>query len=76
MNSIYDDAVLQQAMRNFGAAERISSSEEMKLVCRGLADLAFAMNELKKRVHFIEEKVGVSPLRGFENLLSPTTSTN
>lgn len=74
MNSIYDDAVLQQAMTNFGAAERTCSSEEMKLICRGLADLAFAMNELQKRVHFIEEKVGVSPMRGFENLLSPTNS--
>jgi hypothetical protein len=44
----------------------------MKLICTGLADLAFAVNELQKRVHFIEEKVGVSPMRGFENLLGPT----
>jgi hypothetical protein len=72
MNSFYDDAVLQQAMANFGAAERNCNSEEMKLVCRGLAELAFAMNELQKRVHFIEEKIGVSPMRGFEDLLSPT----
>jgi hypothetical protein len=53
MNSIYDDAVLQQAMTNFGAAERTSKSEDLRLLCRGLADFAFAMNELQKRVHFI-----------------------
>jgi hypothetical protein len=76
MNSIYDDAVLQQAMKNFGAAERVSSSEEMKLLCRGFADLAFAINELQKRMHFIEEKVGVSPMRGFENLISPNSGSN
>jgi len=69
MSSFYDDVILQQAMQNFGAAERNCTSEEMKLICKGLSDLAFALNELQKRVHFIEEQVGVSPLRGLENLV-------
>jgi hypothetical protein len=69
MDSIYDDKVLQDAMSNFGRAEQLCKSEEMKLLCNGLASLAFSLNELKKRVQFIEEKVGVSPLRELEVLL-------
>ena len=68
MNSFYDDVILQQAMQNFGAAQRNCTSEEMKLICKGLFDLAFALNELQKRIHFIEEKVGVSPMRAVEGL--------
>jgi hypothetical protein len=73
MNSVYDDKVLHEAIRNFIDAGRIATSPEMRLVCHGLASLAFSINELQKRVHFVEEKVGVSPMRGFENLLSPPT---
>ncbi len=68
MNTIHDDKVLEQAMANFGAAERNCKSEEMKLVCHGLADVAFAINQLQKRVRFIEEQVGVSPTRGLQEL--------
>jgi hypothetical protein len=69
MNSFYDDPILQQAIQDFVAAKPHCTSEEMKLICTGLADVAFALNELQKRVHFIEEKVGVSPMREFEGLL-------
>jgi len=69
MNSIYDDKVLQDAMSNFGRAEQLCNSEEMKLLCHGFASLAFSINELGKHVQFIEEKVGVSPLRWIEGLL-------
>jgi hypothetical protein len=68
MNSFYDDPVLQQAIQRFVSAKQCCTSDEMRLMCAGLVDLAFAINEIQKRLHFIEEKVGVSPLRAFEGL--------
>lgn len=69
MNSIYDDHVLQDAMAKLGRAEQLSASEDMKLLCNALASIAFSVNELQKRIHFIEEKVGVSPFRAMNDLL-------
>jgi hypothetical protein len=50
-------------------AGRLATSAEMRLICHGLANLAFSINELQKRIHFIEEKVGVSQMRGIPELL-------
>jgi len=69
MNSVYDDKVLHEAIRNFMDAGRIATSAEMRLACHGLASLAFSINELQKRVHLVEEKVGVSPMRDIQELL-------
>ena len=73
MNSVYDDKVLHEAIRNFVDAGRIATSAEMRLVCHGLASLAFSINELQKRVHLVEEKVGVSPMRDIRELLGAAT---
>jgi hypothetical protein len=69
MNSVYHDKVLHEAIRNFMDAGRIATSAEMRLLCHGLASLAFSISELQKRVHVIEEKVGASPIRPVEELL-------
>src|SRR6184192_3362776 len=69
MNSVYDEKVLREAIRSFIDAGRIAASPEMRLVCHGLASLAFSINELQKRLHFVEEKVGGSPMRDIQELL-------
>jgi hypothetical protein len=46
----------------------------MRLICHGLANLAFSINELQKRIHFVEEKVGVSQMRGIPELLGAEMS--
>src|SRR5437763_15506266 len=69
MYSVYDDKVLREAIRSFMDAGRIAASPGMRLVCHGLARLAFSINELHKRLHFVEEKVGASPLRDIQELL-------
>jgi hypothetical protein len=69
MKSVYDDKVLREAIRSFMDAGRLATSAEMRLVCHGLANLAFSINELQKRIHSIEEKVGVSQMRGIPELL-------
>jgi hypothetical protein len=73
MNSVYDDNVLREAIRNFMDAGRIATSAEMRLVCHGIASLAFSINELQKGVHLVEEKVGVSPMRDIQELLGAAT---
>ena len=73
MNSVYDEKVLREAIRSFMDAGRIATSPEMRLVCHGLASLAFSINELQKRVHLVEEKVGVSPTRDIRELLGAAT---
>ena len=70
MKSVYDDKVLREAIRSFMDAGRLATSAEMRLVCRGLANLAFSINELQKRIHFVEEKVGSPQMRGIPELLS------
>ena len=50
------------------------TSAEMRLVCHGLANLAFSINELQKRMHIVEEKVGVSQMRGIPELLGAEMS--
>jgi hypothetical protein len=74
MNSVYDDKVLREAIRSFMDAGRLATSAEMRLVCHGLANLAFSINELQKRIHFVEEKVGVSQMRGIPELLGAEMS--
>jgi hypothetical protein len=74
MNTVYDDKVLHEAIRNFMDAGRIATSAEMRLVCHGLASLAFSINELQKRIHFVEEKVGVSQMRDIQELLGAEMS--
>jgi hypothetical protein len=74
MKSGYDDKVLREAIRSFMDAGRLATSAEMRLVCRGLANLAFSINELQKRIHFVEEKVGVSQMRGIPELLGAEMS--
>jgi len=74
MNTVYDDKVLREAIRNFMDAGRIATSAEMRLVCHGLANLAFSINELQKRLHFVEEKVGVCQMRGIPELLGAEMS--
>jgi hypothetical protein len=69
MKSVYDDKVLREAIRSFMDAGRLATSAEMRLVCHGLANLAFSINELQKRLHFVEEKVGASPMRDIQELL-------
>jgi hypothetical protein len=69
MKSVYDDKVLREAVRSFMDAGRLATSAEMRLVCHGLANLAFSINELQKRIHFVEEKVDVSQMRGIPELL-------
>ena len=69
MNTVYDDKVLREAIRNFIDAGRIATSPEMRLVCHGLASLAFSINELQKRMHSVEEKVGAPPMRGIQELV-------
>jgi hypothetical protein len=69
MKSVYDDKVLREAIRSFMDAGRLATSAEMRLVCHGLANLAFSINELQKRLHFVEEKVGASSMRGIQELL-------
>jgi len=74
MKSVYDDKVLREAIRSFMDAGRLATSAEMRLVCHGLANLAFSMNELQKRIHSVEEKVGVSQMRGIPELLGAEMS--
>ena len=74
MNTVYDDKVLREAIRNFMDAGRIATSAEMRLVCHGLANLTFSINELQKRLHFVEEKVGVCQMRGIPELLGAEMS--
>jgi hypothetical protein len=74
MKSVYDDKVLREAIRSFMDAGRLATSAEMRLVCHGLANLAFSINELQKRIHFVEEKVGVSQMRGIPELLGAEMS--
>jgi len=69
MKRVYDDKVLREAIRSFMDAGRLATSAEMRLVCHGLANLAFSINELQKRIHSVEEKVGVSQMRGIPELL-------
>ena len=69
MNSVYDEKVVREAIRSFMDAGRIATSPEMRLVCHGLASLAFSINELQKRLHFVEERVGGSPMRDIQELL-------
>ena len=73
MNGVYDDKVLHEAIRSFMDAGRIATSAEMRLVCHGLASLAFSINELQKRVHLVEEKVGVSSMGDIQDLLGAAT---
>jgi hypothetical protein len=74
MKSVYDDKVLREAIRSFMDAGRLATSAEMRLVCHGLANLAFSINELQKRIHFVEEKVGVSQMRDIPELLGAEMS--
>ena len=74
MNSVYDDKVLREAIRSFMDAGRLATSAEMRLICHGLANLAFSINELQKRIHVVEEKVGVSQMRGIPELLGAEMS--
>ena len=74
MKSVYDDKVLREAIRSFMDAGRLATSAEMRLICHGLANLAFSLNELQKRIHFVEEKVGVSQMRGIPELLGAEMS--
>jgi len=74
MKSVYDDKVLREAIRSFMDAGRLATSAEMRLVCHGLANLAFSLNELQKRIHFVEEKVGISQMRGIPELLGAEMS--
>jgi hypothetical protein len=74
MKSVYDDKVLREAIRSFMDAGRLATSAEMRLVCHGLANLAFSINELQKSIHFVEEKVGVSQMRGIPELLGAEMS--
>ena len=74
MNSVYDEKVLREAIRSFMDAGRIATSPEMRLVCHGLASLAFSINELQKRIHFVEEAVCVSQMRGIPELLGAEMS--
>ena len=74
MNTVYDDKVLREAIRSFMDAGRLATSAEMRLVCHGLANLAFSINELQKRLHFVEEKVGVCQMRGIPELLGAEMS--
>jgi hypothetical protein len=74
MKSVYDDKVLREAIRSFMDAGRLATSAEMRLVCHGLASLAFSINELQKRLHFVEEKVGASPMRDIQELLGAEMS--
>jgi hypothetical protein len=74
MKSVYDDKVLREAIRSFMDAGRLATSAEMRLICHGLANLAFSVNELQKRIHFVEEKVGVSQMRGIPELLGAEMS--
>jgi hypothetical protein len=74
MKRVYDDKVLREAIRSFMDAGRLATSAEMRLVCHGLANLAFSINELQKRIHFVEEKVGVSQMRGIPELLGAEMS--
>jgi len=74
MNSVYDDKVVREAIRSFMDAGRLATSAEMRLVCHGLANLAFSINELQKRIHFFEEKVGVSQMRDIRELLGAEMS--
>ena len=69
MNSVYDEKVLREAIRSFMDAGRIATSAEIRLVCHGLASLAFSINELQKRLHFVEEKVRASSMRDIQELL-------
>ena len=69
VNSVYDDKVLREAIRSFMDAGRLATSAEMRLVCHGLANLTFSINELQKRLHFVEERVGGSPMRDIQELL-------
>lgn len=64
-----NDKDLHEAIRNFMDAGRITNSAEMRLVCRGLASLAFSINELQKRLQLVEEKVAPAPLRDIQELL-------
>ncbi len=70
MNSIYDDAVLQKAMKNFGAAERAFTSEEMKLTCRGLFDLAFAINDFRSALNSSRRRLACRPCGISRSLLT------
>jgi hypothetical protein len=74
MKRVYDDKVLREAIRSFMDAGRLATSAEMRLVCHGLANLAFSLNELQKRIHFVEEKVGISQMRGIPELLGAEMS--
>ena len=74
MKSVYDDKVLREAIRSFMDAGRLATSAEMRLVCHGLANLAFSINELQKNLHFVEERVGVSQMRGIPELLGAEMS--
>ena len=74
MKSVYDDKVLREAIRSFMDAGRLATSAEMRLICHGLANLAFSINELQRRIHFVEEKVGVSLMRGIPELLGAEMS--
>jgi hypothetical protein len=74
MKSVFDDKVLREAIRSFMDAGRLATSAEMRLVCHGLANLAFSINELQKRIHFVEEKVGVSQMRDIPELLGAEMS--
>ena len=74
MNSVYDDKVLREAIRSFMDAGRLATSAEMRLICHGLANLAFSINELQKRIHVVEEKVGISEMRGIPELLGAEMS--
>ena len=74
MSTVYDDKVLHEAIRSFMDAGRLATSAEMRLVCHGLANLAFSINELQKRIHFVEEKVGVSQMRGIPELVGAEMS--
>jgi hypothetical protein len=74
MKSVYDDKVLREAIRSFMDAGRLATSAEMRLVCHGLANIALSINELQKRLHFVEEKVGASPMRDIQELLGAEMS--
>ena len=74
MKSVYDDKVLREAIRSFMDAGRLATSAEMRLVCHGLANLAFSINELQKRIHFVEEKVEFSQMRDIPELLGAEMS--
>jgi len=56
-------------------AGRIATSAEMRLVLPWSRQPAFSINELQKRLHFVEEKVGAFSERDIQNCLATKKKT-